>query len=264
MLDRAATGGPDSDAAEGGGWRPSASNGDAFDAGQAGLQKGHPLDHAGDHPLGFAVGHPPGLAELLAQADGYGRDGDGLGTQGDALSGENGGARRTPRVRDEARLHFGIGHALIVILILVAALCASLTLLIQQARNYAAFERQSWTLANSWESPSQTEMHPDPGTTPSDTGSPSEEPSADSSTQPSDEAPAAPSVEASHTSALIDLNTASSADLTTIKGIGPVTAEKIVAYRSTIGRFHSVDQLLDVQGIGVKTLEKLRPHLTVQ
>jgi competence protein ComEA len=107
-------------------------------------------------------------------------------------------------------------------------------------------------------------MHPDPGTTPSDTGSPSEEPSADSSAQPSDEAPAAPSVEASHTSALIDLNTASSADLTTIKGIGPVTAEKIVAYRSTIGRFHSVDQLLDVQGIGVKTLEKLRPHLTVQ
>jgi competence protein ComEA len=62
---------------------------------------------------------------------------------------------------------------------------------------------------------------------------------------------------------LIDLNTATAEQLQTIKGIGPVTAQSIIDYRASIGRFTSVDQLLQVDGIGVKTLEKLRSQVNV-
>ncbi|MBW3077642.1 helix-hairpin-helix domain-containing protein [Bifidobacterium sp. 81T8] len=62
----------------------------------------------------------------------------------------------------------------------------------------------------------------------------------------------------------IDLNTATSEELQTVKGIGPVTAERILAHRKAIGRFTSVDQLLDVKGIGTKTLAKIRDEVAVR
>jgi competence protein ComEA len=43
-----------------------------------------------------------------------------------------------------------------------------------------------------------------------------------------------------------------------LPGIGPVTAAAIVAWRDANGRFTSVDQLGDVDGIGPARLEKLR------
>ncbi len=57
----------------------------------------------------------------------------------------------------------------------------------------------------------------------------------------------------------IDLNTANIEELQTIKGIGPVLAERIVAGRP----YKSVDQLEKIQGIGPKTLEKFRPYVFV-
>ena len=62
---------------------------------------------------------------------------------------------------------------------------------------------------------------------------------------------------------LVNLNTATLEELDTISGIGPVTARKILDYRQRIGMFSSVDQLLEVSGIGVKTLEKMRAKVTV-
>jgi competence protein ComEA len=59
---------------------------------------------------------------------------------------------------------------------------------------------------------------------------------------------------------LVDLNTATVEQLDALPGIGPVTAAAIVAWRDTNGRFTSVDQLGDVDGIGPARLEKLR-HL---
>lgn len=56
----------------------------------------------------------------------------------------------------------------------------------------------------------------------------------------------------------VDLNTATVDDLDALPGVGPVTAEAIVAWRSAHGRFDSVDQLGDVDGIGPARLEKLR------
>lgn len=57
---------------------------------------------------------------------------------------------------------------------------------------------------------------------------------------------------------LVDLNTATVEQLDTLPGVGPVTAAAIVAWRDANGRFASVDQLGDVDGIGPARLEKLR------
>ncbi|MCI1936183.1 MAG: helix-hairpin-helix domain-containing protein [Bifidobacteriaceae bacterium] len=62
----------------------------------------------------------------------------------------------------------------------------------------------------------------------------------------------------------IDLNTATAEQLDSVKGIGPVTAQKIIDYRTQNGRFTSVDSLLNVSGIGMKTLEKMRAQLVVR
>lgn len=61
----------------------------------------------------------------------------------------------------------------------------------------------------------------------------------------------------------VDLNRADEAALDALPGVGPATAAAIVEHRSRIGRFTSVDQLLDVRGIGEAKLEALRDLVTV-
>lgn len=61
----------------------------------------------------------------------------------------------------------------------------------------------------------------------------------------------------------ININTASSEELQTLYGIGPVKAQAIIDYRNENGFFHSVDELINVSGIGPKTLEKIRDQVTV-
>jgi competence protein ComEA len=63
--------------------------------------------------------------------------------------------------------------------------------------------------------------------------------------------------------ALVNLNSAGNAELEELPGVGPVTAQAIVDWRAANGGFRSVDQLLDVDGIGEKTLEDLAPLVTV-
>ncbi|WP_322858974.1 ComEA family DNA-binding protein [Mycobacterium europaeum] len=62
---------------------------------------------------------------------------------------------------------------------------------------------------------------------------------------------------------VLDLNTASVEDLDGLPGVGPVTAAAIVAWRQANGKFTSVDQLADVDGIGPARLEKLRALVRV-
>ncbi|MCX7992240.1 MAG: helix-hairpin-helix domain-containing protein [Fimbriimonadales bacterium] len=62
----------------------------------------------------------------------------------------------------------------------------------------------------------------------------------------------------------INLNTATAEDLEAIPGIGPTLAQRIVEYRATHGKFSSVDDLLEVHGIGQKRLENMRPYVTVK
>jgi competence protein ComEA len=63
--------------------------------------------------------------------------------------------------------------------------------------------------------------------------------------------------------ALIDLNTATSEQLQTLPRIGPVMAQRIIEYRQTHGGFTSVEDLMNVKGIGEKTFEKIRPLVVV-
>ena len=61
----------------------------------------------------------------------------------------------------------------------------------------------------------------------------------------------------------IDLNSASPGDLELLPGIGPKLSERIVEYRKGAGDFRQVEDLVRVSGIGPKTLERLRPFITV-
>lgn len=61
----------------------------------------------------------------------------------------------------------------------------------------------------------------------------------------------------------VDLNTATVQQLDALPGVGPITAAAIVAWRETNGRFASIDQLADVDGIGPVRLEKLRALVRV-
>lgn len=61
----------------------------------------------------------------------------------------------------------------------------------------------------------------------------------------------------------LDLNSATAEQLDALPGIGPVTAAKILAWRSTHKRFSVVDELAEVPGIGPKTLADLRPLVRV-
>lgn len=62
----------------------------------------------------------------------------------------------------------------------------------------------------------------------------------------------------------IDVNEAPPEQLERLPGIGPALASRIVEHREEIGRFRREEQLLDVSGIGEKTLARVRPHLRLR
>lgn len=74
---------------------------------------------------------------------------------------------------------------------------------------------------------------------------------------------AAPGVGAGVPGGLVNLNTATEADLDTLPDVGPVTAASILAWRAENGGFSTVDELLEVDGIGEATLTRLAPLVTV-
>ncbi len=75
---------------------------------------------------------------------------------------------------------------------------------------------------------------------------------------------AAPGSAASAPAGKLNLNTASVAQLKTLPGIGEVRAQAIVSHREDNGSFNSVDALLNVNGIGVATLESIRGFIEVR
>jgi competence protein ComEA len=60
----------------------------------------------------------------------------------------------------------------------------------------------------------------------------------------------------------VSLSSATAEQLDELPGIGPVTADAIIAHRTAHGGFQRVEDLLDVQGIGEKTLADLRDRVT--
>jgi competence protein ComEA len=75
--------------------------------------------------------------------------------------------------------------------------------------------------------------------------------------------PSPQAIRALRDGARLDPNSASAADLELLPGIGPSLALRIVLDRTEHGRFHTLDELLRVRGIGPATLAKLRPLLRV-
>lgn len=65
-------------------------------------------------------------------------------------------------------------------------------------------------------------------------------------------------------SLLLNINTATAEELETLPKIGPQMAQRIIDYRKAHGGFASVDALQNVNGIGKKTLEKLRPFIRAE
>lgn len=62
---------------------------------------------------------------------------------------------------------------------------------------------------------------------------------------------------------LVNLNTATLTELDGLPGVGPVTAQKILDWRDSHGAFSAVDELLEIDGIGEKTLAQLASRVTL-
>ncbi len=61
----------------------------------------------------------------------------------------------------------------------------------------------------------------------------------------------------------LDINTASKSELLTLPKIGPVTAERIIRYREDFGSFKTIEDLLNIKGIGPKILDQLKPFVQI-
>jgi competence protein ComEA len=61
----------------------------------------------------------------------------------------------------------------------------------------------------------------------------------------------------------VNLNTATAEQLTTIPGVGPKMAERIIDYRQKNGGFKKVEDLMNVSGVGEKSFLKMKPLITV-
>ncbi len=63
--------------------------------------------------------------------------------------------------------------------------------------------------------------------------------------------------------ALVNINTASLSELESLSGVGPSTAQKIIDYRTANGGFTSVEQLMDVPGIGDAKFAAMKDSITI-
>lgn len=61
----------------------------------------------------------------------------------------------------------------------------------------------------------------------------------------------------------VNINTANAETLTKLTGIGPAKAQKIIALRLELGRFSTIDELLQVKGIGPKSLAKMKDQIVL-
>ena len=62
----------------------------------------------------------------------------------------------------------------------------------------------------------------------------------------------------------LDLNTATEPELSTIPGVGNVTSQRIIQYREHIGGYTSLEQLMEISGIGEGTFDTISAYLVLE
>jgi len=62
---------------------------------------------------------------------------------------------------------------------------------------------------------------------------------------------------------VLDLNRASAADLASLPGVGAVLAQRVIAFRQSVGGFQTIEELREVKGIGAKKFDQIKPLVTV-
>ncbi|MEK0308215.1 ComEA family DNA-binding protein [Bifidobacterium favimelis] len=216
---------------------------------------------------GTGAGPPP---PPLSSAGGAAGGPDGLLAITALSRASRGQGEEAVRRRDRPRLSVRPVHALVAVLILATALAASLTLLVQQYLSIRSLEPYP---VQAGAGPSRKGASGKPGSMQAEGGQAAGKPTGGggrSSAGPS--SPGGVSGPAGQNagphggdggSAPVDINTATADQLMSIKGIGPVMAGKIVDRRKKIGRFSSLDQLMEIPGLGARTLQKIRPWLVV-
>jgi competence protein ComEA len=76
---------------------------------------------------------------------------------------------------------------------------------------------------------------------------------------PGTPSPEPPPITGSH----LNINLATAEELDTLPGIGPAIAQRIIDYRTANGPFNSIDELLNIEGIGEETFEELKSLIAV-
>lgn len=61
----------------------------------------------------------------------------------------------------------------------------------------------------------------------------------------------------------LDINRANAGELESLPGIGTVLAQRVIAFRESVGRFHTIEDLRSVKGIGAKKFERLKSFVMV-
>ena len=61
----------------------------------------------------------------------------------------------------------------------------------------------------------------------------------------------------------LDLNRASAGELESLPGIETVLAQRVIAFRESVGRFQKIEDLREVKGIGAKKFERLKSFVTI-
>jgi len=74
---------------------------------------------------------------------------------------------------------------------------------------------------------------------------------------------AAPAPEKKIEEVQVSVNTGTAGELETVRGIGPLLAQRIVDYRQANGRFEQLEDLIQVPGIGQAKLERIKSQLTL-
>ncbi|HYK91700.1 MAG TPA: helix-hairpin-helix domain-containing protein [Acidobacteriota bacterium] len=61
----------------------------------------------------------------------------------------------------------------------------------------------------------------------------------------------------------VNLNTATIEQLQTLPGIGPAMARRVIEYRTKVGKFTKIEEIINVKGIGEKRFQKIKDRLAV-